>query len=174
MAAIAIVGSLLSGIMGFMGAMQQGEAQQNMANYQAAVAEQNRQIALQNANFERQHGEQQAQTEGMKTKANVGAITAEEAGSGLDITGGSKSDVIASAQKLGSFNEAIIRNDSARKAYDYETQAMQDEEQSRLYTFQGENAKSASTFNAFGSLLGSVGNVASKWYQYGGVNVMGG
>jgi hypothetical protein len=174
MAFVAILGTIISGVVGAMGAMQQGAAAQASANYQAAVAQQNRMIAEQNAHFEELHGEQQAQTQGLKDKAAMGSIVAGEGASGLDITTGSKKSVIDSTQKLSTFNEALIRNDSARKAYDFRAQAFNYEAQSRLFTFQGENARTASNFQAFGSLLGSAASVGQRWYQFGGApNIMG-
>lgn len=168
MGMLAIVGTLLSGVMGAIGAISSANAASASANYQAAVAAQNAQIAKQNAEFERKSGEQQAQTEGLKDKAQIGGIIADEGASGLDITTGSKKGVIGSQQKLATYNEEIIRNNSARKAYDYETQAFNYEAQQGLFKLQASSARTGGMLSAFGSLLGTAGSVGQKWYQYGG------
>jgi hypothetical protein len=53
---VALIGTLVSGVVGFVGQMQQASAQQDAAKYQAAVARNNQIIAQQNAGYAAQAG----------------------------------------------------------------------------------------------------------------------
>ena len=174
MAMIGMVGTLLSGVFGAIGAIAQANAQSNMASYQAQVAQQQAQIAEQNRRYELARGETQAQKQGLEARAQAGGILATQGASGLDTESGSASLVRESAFRLGTYNEALVRSDAARRAYDFQVQGWNDQAQSQLYSMQASSAKTAGMFGAMGSLLGTAGSVAGKWYQYGGApNVMG-
>ena len=168
MAMVALAATAIGGIVSAMGAMEQGQASANMQNYQAQVAQQNQQIALQQAGYEQRKGELQAQEQGIKTKANVGAILAQQGASGLDPTQGSASAVRASAEKLGGFNEQLVRADASRRAYDYQVGAFTDAAQARLYQFGAQQAPIGAMYTAAGDVFGAGGSVAGKWYQYQG------
>lgn len=152
-------GSILSAF----GAGQKGEAEAAMYNYKAGIAEMNRKIALQNADYERATGETQAQISGMKTRAQVGETAAAQASSGLDINRGSAADVRASETEIGQYNEAIIRGNAARRAFAYETEAAQDQAQSQLYKMSAESSKKAGGLGVLGSLLSGGTSVSDKW-----------
>jgi|SRR5215472_902504 len=168
MAFVALGLSLVSGVFSAMGAMQQANAQAAQANYQAQVAAQQKIIADQQASYETAKGETQAQQQGLEAKAKVGAVVAQEGASGLDVASGSPAAVKDSAFRLGTYNEQLVRADAERRAYDYKIQGWTAEQQSKLYSMEAESAKSGGQLAAIGSLLGSAGSVAGKWYQYGG------
>ena len=157
----AIAGSATSAL----GAAFTGSAQANMYNYQAAVANMNSQIAKQNADYEVALGEQRTQKVAMASQARTGTITAGAGASGLDINSGSKSEVIASSEKLGQYDEAIQRSDAARRAYGYEVEAADFTAQGALDTAAASTSKTAAEFNVAKSIIGGVGSVADKWYS---------
>src|SRR6266852_6470344 len=95
--AVAAGGSIFGGIAAY-----------NQGKYQAGVAEMNAQIAEQNANYERQIGEVQAQQSGMKTRAIVGSTIATQGASGLAVGSGSGERVVESEYNLGSEDQAVI------------------------------------------------------------------
>jgi|SRR5215469_7975330 len=168
MAMVAMGASLLGGVFGAMGAMEQGQAQSNMMTYQAQVAQANATIASQQAAYETKKGEVAAQEQGIKTKANVGAIVAQQGAGNLDVGSGSAADVSASAEKLGVYNESLARADAARKAYNYQVAAFGSSAQAGLDQFGAQQAITGSYFTAAGDLIGAGGSVAGKWYQYSG------
>src|SRR6266446_6811854 len=104
-------------IVGAIGSSYKGQAESNMYNYQAGVAQVNEQIAKQNAAYEKELGETQAQEAGMKTRAEMGQIKAAQGASGLDVNCCSAVDVQKSAQEVGTFNETMIRSNAAKRAY---------------------------------------------------------
>jgi hypothetical protein len=138
-----------------------------MYNYQAAVAQQNREINLQNADYARHKGEAEAQQRGLAEKAREGSIIAGLGASNLDVNSGSAKDVIQSQEELGSFNQSMIRSNAAKTAYGFEVSAAGNEAEGSALRASASNAETASEFRAASSILGGASSVASKWYQFG-------
>ena len=142
-----------------------GMAQSAAYSYQAGVANLNAQIARQNAAYELALGEQQAQAQGMKTRAQISLTRAAQGAGGLDVNTGTNVDVRASEAELGSYDQALIRNNAARRAYGQEVLATQATAQAGLDTLAAGTSRTSGFLSAFASLLGGGGNIASKWQQ---------
>lgn len=166
LAAISIGTTLAAGAVSAVGASYQASANANMANYQAAVARNNALIAQHNADYELERGEVEAQRQALKDKAERGQIVAAIGASGLDLSSGSAADVRTSSEKLGQYNQAIIRSDASRKSYAYLTQKMEQQAESQLYSAKAKYAKTAGEFGVASSLLGTAASVSDKWYKY--------
>jgi hypothetical protein len=171
--AVGLGGSAAGGLLGAFGSNYKGEAEANMFNYRAGVADLNRKIALQNADYERNAGEVSAQESGMRTRAQVGETAAAQASSGLDINRGSAAAVRTSETEIGQQNEAIIRANAARRAYGYEVEATQDQAQSQLYQMAAKTSKTSGGLSAFQSILSGGTSVADKWLKANQVGLFG-
>lgn len=158
--------SALSSIMG-------GKAKSASYKYQAGLAAINSQIAKQNADYERNVGEVEAQQSGLRTKAEIGATRAIEGASGLDVNSGSAARVQSSEREIGWNNQQIIRANSARRAYGYEVEAMNETAQGQLYKRAASQAKTAGILGAGATLLSTAGSVAGKWSQASTAGVFG-
>jgi len=158
---LAGAGSLISGASALFG----GQAQAGMYGYQSQVAQYNRAIALQNADYALATGEIQARNYGMGAAQRMGAIRAGEGASGIDVGSGSKADVQTSQQVVSDIDLAQIRNNAARKAYGYQVEATGDEAQAELYQRAAKTATTAGDIKALGSLVGGSTSVADKWLQ---------
>lgn len=165
MGMIGIVSSALSGVVGAIGSVMQGNAQSSMYAYQSQVAQMNKQIAEQNAEHARVTGEAQAQADAMKTKQQIGTTRAVIGASGVDVNTGSAADVQESELKIGQYQEGVIRSDAAKKAYNFKVEAANQEAQSNVYSMASSNAKSGGMMGAFTSILGAATSVSSKWSQ---------
>lgn len=163
--AVGIGASLVGGILSAQGASQQGDAQQQMYNYRAQVSRINADINRQNAAWARDKGETEGVMYGMKAAQRAGAIKVAQSGSGFDVNSGSNARVQESQSKISQLDQAQIRENASRIAYDYETKAIMDENQSGLDIMAGKHAKTASEYKAAESLIGTVSNVSSKWQQ---------
>lgn len=164
---IAIAATVIGAGVSAAGAMEQASATENMMNYQSAVAGINENINRQQATREVALGEEQAQQQGMKTRAELGGIIAEQGAGGLDVRSGTNALVQDSALSLGRFNESIVRNDASRRSYDYLVKGFSDEASSKLYAFGAEQAPIAGAFQAGGSVLGGAATTAKLAYQFG-------
>ena len=130
------------------------------------MPQQNQQIALQNATAAGQAGEAQAAQAEQKTRAEVGAIKASSAASGVDVNSGSALDVQSSASELGELNAITIRGNAAKQAYGYETQGTSFQNQANLDTSQAADATTAGEIGAGSTFLGGVGSAASNYGKY--------
>lgn len=143
--------SLAGGAASAIGAGSAATAQSSMYNYQAGVAQQNEQFAL-NA------GESQAAQQGMKTRAQVGQTIAAQGASGFRVGSGTNAGVVSSEQSLGQEEQTTVRSDAAQKAYGYAVQSSLDKSAAA-------NASEAGEIGIASSILGTVGSVSSKWMQ---------
>lgn len=148
------------------GAESSASAQKSQAEYQAQVAANNATIANQNAKLTSAAGEQSAANQGLKTRAEVGAIKAEQAASGIDVNTGSAVDVRSSAADLGQLNQLTLRSNAARQAYGYETEAAGFTGQSAADVAAGQNAVTAGGISAGSSVLGGLGSAGSNYAKW--------
>lgn len=160
--ATAVVGT---GIAGY-GAIQQGNAAQSAADYQAQVATNNATIADQNAKSAVAAGNAQAEQQRMKTNAIIGAQVAAQASSGLDTGSGSPLDVRTSTKELGELDVLTIRNNAARQAYGYQSQSNSFAAQSGLDLATGANAATAGQISSVSSILGGASSVGKKFADF--------
>jgi hypothetical protein len=165
----------------------------SIADYQAGVAKVNKQIAAGNADYARATGEVTAEAAGMKGKADLASMAVHQSASGIDINSGSSARVRTGMTEMTQYGEDMIRVNAAKQAYGFEVEAMQDDAQSKLYTYTGDvnRAQAANTTAAMGlaaqaipleqtayglagqagdigstaSLLGAAGTVSSQWMK---------
>lgn len=164
--AIGIAASVASAAVGAIGAMSQAQASSAAANYQAQVARVNQQIQTQNATYERQKGDVEAQQQDMKNKAMFGAQDAAMGASGFDLSSPSFLDTRESSRKLGRLDTLTTRNNAERRAHQFDVAAMNQGAQAELYTAQGKSSNLAGYIGAASSLIGGASSVATKWNAY--------
>lgn len=171
---------------------QQYDYQAQIDKYQAGVAEVNKRISEQNAAYSRDVGEVEAQAAGMKAAADRNEMLVTQGASGLDVNVGSSARVRESMIELGAHDQAVIRASAAKKAYGYEVEATMNEAQADVYRYtasmnevQADETRQAAQYTrttattigqqamgvaqeggnlgVTGSLVNTVGSVASKW-----------
>lgn len=173
--ALASIGATAAGAgVSAYGASQAGEASSKMFNYKAGVAQVNKQIAEQNADYAVRVGETKAQRSGMETRGRLGKIRSIQGASGLDVNKGSAQRVRDSAGDLGRYDASVIRSDAAKRAYGYDVEALGYESQSNLDVMSGDQASKAGKIGAISSILGGVSSVSSKWLQGSQSGIWGG
>ena len=155
-AALAPIGLALS----FASTAFQGIAGAQAASYQAAIAEQNQQVAKENANRTIQASQVEQQDRDLTARALLGEQVTEQAASGLTL--GSRSFRLArrSAQQLARKDALNIRQAGAVDAYNYRTQAAN-------FGMQADLARSSASSSLLGGFLGagtSLISGASKIY----------
>lgn len=148
----------VSAIVAVAGALEQGQAQANMADYQGQVARNNSTIANQNAQFALQSGNVQAADEGLKNRGIAGKIKANEAAGGVDVNSGSAVKVQSSQREVGLQDVQTIQSNALLRAYGYRSQATNFQAEAGLDQTEASSALEGSYFKAAGGLLGSAGN----------------
>jgi len=109
----------------------------------AQIAANNATIVKQNATFAGEEGEANAGAQGQKTRQTAGAQKAGMGASGIDIGVGSNANVEASTAMLGQLDMMNIRNNAARQAYGFDTQAVNYEDQAAIDESSAKNAVTA-------------------------------
>lgn len=162
---LSMASSAGGGILSAFGGIAEGKSQRQMYDYQAAVSRINADIDRQNAEWEINKGDIEGQQFGLKAGQQFGQIRTAQAASGLDVNTGSAKDVQDSQRKLTYMDEATIRSNAAKTAYDYTARAATDENQAKIYQTAGANAERAGYLKAASSIIGTAGSVSSKWLQ---------
>ncbi len=160
-ATIGTIASVAGTAFSVMGALQKGKSESQAAKYNAAVAENNKEMQLRNASLAGQEGEAAAQMEGMKTRARVAGIAADQGASGVRLNSGSDIDVRSSAASMGELSAINIRSNAARKAYGYQVDASNYQAQANLDKATAKNARTAGYIGALTALGSSAGK--SDW-----------
>jgi hypothetical protein len=151
-------------------ALQQGQATSDAASYQAKVAENNKIIADQNADYTIAAGERKAADVSMKGAENVAKVRNTMATSGVDVNSGSAVNVQQSAREVEKLDTETAMNNSQLQAYGYRTQATNFEAEAGLERMKASQAKTGAGYAAEGSelgadagLLSSASSLGSKW-----------
>jgi len=173
LAIASLAGSLISGGVGFMGAMQQGEAASGAAKYQAQVSRNNEITARNNAAYAAQSGAVRAQNQDLKNRAALGALEASQSASGIDLDSGSSEDVRAGARNIARLDTETLFNNALLQVRAAQSQGVNFGAQAGLEELEGRNAKSAAMTKGFGSLLGGATSFGDKWLRYQNVGVPG-
>lgn len=154
-----------SGLLGAAGAMQEGKASSEMYSYKAGMARYNANVARQNRDYELSAGEKDALKYGLAAKNRKGDIIAAQGASGLDVNSGTSVDVRTSQDYITKLDLDQIRQNAARRAYGYETQAYGEDLSAGMYERAGSDAKKGSKMKALASLVSGASSVSSKWSQ---------
>lgn len=151
------IGLLGGGVAGAVGSLQSGYASSAAAGYNAKVAQENAQLATQNAAWTGAEGEQAYGIAGLKATQQGGAIKTAQAANNIDINSMSARAVQKGQAQEGMLNEANIRSNAARQAYGFETQATSDLAQSALLKSQATQDIAAGFIGAGTSLAKAGG-----------------
>ena len=154
--------------LGAYGAYRQGQAQAAAYSYQAKVAEQNRQIALNNAAMERQTGLEEARRQRIATLQEIGKQEVSLAANGIDVGYGTSLDIIEDTSMLGELDALTIEYNSEKRARNYEIEANNFQNESNLAEFSARNAKAAGTIGAISGGLKTIGQLGTAAFSLGG------
>lgn len=158
-----IVAATASAVVGGVSAYQSGQAQQDAANYQAAVARNNAILAEQYAQAEIARGRVLEDAKRQESAQRMGAVRAAAGASGLDVDSGSPLSLQADTAMLGEFDAQTIRNNSERAAHGYRVQGMNYTAQAQLDRMAGENASRVGALGMWSSIIGGASSVSDRW-----------
>lgn len=148
------------------GAIAQGNAQREAAQYRAQVARNNAKMAEGDAQYVIQAGNLESYNQGMKNRSHLGTVKAAQAASGVSVNSGSAVDVRSSEAATGRQEQGNIEYNATRKAYGYRRQAQDDLATAALEERGGYNSQVAARSVAGSTVLGAAGSLASKWGSF--------
>jgi hypothetical protein len=152
-------------VMQAFGSIFSGEAERNMYNYKAGVAQANAKIFEQNAAIAYDVGERQAQYSGMRTAQEVGERRAATGEGNLSPTTGSPAQVRESEIGAGRITQQNIRYGAAQSAFGQQVKAFGEKATAGLDVTAGKTAMESGEIGAVSSLLSGASSVAGKWQQ---------
>lgn len=170
--------SLAAGALGAatsaVGAISSASAQSAAAKYQAQVARNNGIIANQNAEATTQAGQAAATATSLRSRALLGAVTASEGASGVDLNTGSSVEARETQREMGQLDTMTEGSNAALRAYGYRTQSANFDAQAGLDTATARNATTAGAIGAGGSLISGASSLGLKWAQLQNAGAVGG
>lgn len=158
---LALGGALAGGVMSTVSGIQNAQMQEEQANYMAAVEEQNRKLALRQAEAIDVQGNQERTSLRNSMLQTKGEARNAYAAGGVVLGSGSSADYeadIADAYDLDSRN---LEYDIASRKWKLQVEAANSASQASLYRAQASGYRSSRTTSLLGGLLGTAGNSAS-------------
>lgn len=141
---------------------QQAEGQKDMYEYQSKVAENNAKVAEYEALDAKQRGEYEAIQIERRTAQEKGALRVQQAAAGLDLNNGTVADLQDQVDFFGQQDKIIARNNADKAVWGARVQAGNARSESGMLRTAAGNIRPGEA--AALSLIGSAGQVASKWY----------
>lgn len=170
---IALAATAISAGVGAVGAIQQGQASADAANYQAGVARNNAIIAGQNKQYAVQAGAVKAQAQDLRNRETQGRVLAAQGASGIDTDSTTSTEVRQSAAEIGRLDTMTIMANAlltSRAAGVAESDA---QAQATLATQRAAQSETAGLIGAGSSILGGAASFADKWASYKAKGVEG-
>jgi len=158
-----LVGTAASSAFNVYNAVNQANAQADMANYNAAVARNNATMAEYQAQDAISRGNAAAEEHSRKVAALVGTQRNSMAARGLDISEGTPLDIVSDTETLGSIDQRTIKTNAEKEAWSARVQSGNYANQAGMYKLQAENTSPLMV--GAGSLLSGAASVADKWYR---------
>lgn len=152
--------ALTSAIVGAGTAVHQTNAQRKAANYQAAVAENNAQVAKWQATDALRRGRTDESLSRLETGQQLSAQMAQLAANGVDLNSASSLRQLTDTEFFGELDALTLRDNARNEAYGYETQ------QASLLA--QANGSRAAARNQRGGLAGTTSLLGSASRYYGG------
>lgn len=133
---------------------------------QQSIADSNAKISTLQAGQTIEAGDVEAQRLNLRTQAAVGATRARQGASGVAVNSGTNALVQNAEANAGAVDELTIRSNAARKAWGYQTQALQDTYQGKVASMTAKNqAEQTILTNGLGAVSGPLSIYANykKW-----------
>ena len=162
---IAAVGTLISvvgSIQQASAARAQGRAEQQAAEFQAAVARNNQILAERAAEDALARGQAEVAQEAERTKALVARQRVVQAGLGQTVDVGSALDLNIDAIAAGKLADLTIRNNAEREALGFRTQGLNFQSEAILLRLEGANVRAAAKARSTGFLFEAGGTLLTK------------
>lgn len=141
-------------------ARRAGEAQGELEDYNAQVAELQAQDAI-------ARGADEEQRFRAGVRGIIGAQRAGFAASNIDVGFGSPVDVVADAAYLGELDALTIRTNAGREAWGYRVQAFDHRAGADVARRTGQAQQTASRFSAAGTIIGTGSSLLEARYGFG-------
>lgn len=145
------------------GAYSKASGEQAGYQYQANVADNNKQIAGWQAADALQRGQTAVARHGTKVAQLRGAQRATLAARGVDLGEGSALDILSDTEFMGGVDANTIKDNAAKEAWGYRVQAVNASSNADLLRMRASNIDPGG--DAMSTFLTGAGGVAKTWYS---------
>lgn len=159
--AVMAAGAVMSAVAG----MQAAKVQRETGRANQAIAENNAVLAEQQAKDSAILASREQQKSAWRTRAKIGRQKAAIAANGLDMDIGTPLDILGETAMFGGAERSAIAADAARKAWGFESEALNYRNQGAQAAWAGKAGSKATILKSIGSGLSQGG---SAWANYGG------
>jgi hypothetical protein len=157
-----------STLLGAAGAVQQGQAAGAAGRYNQQIAEMNATLSDRRAKDAMERGAIAEQRKRQEVASIIGKQTVAMAANGVDLSFGSPLDTLTDTAVLGELDALTIRTNTAREAYDFKVQGVNQRAQGKLERMKGDAAETGGYLKAGGTILGGGGSAYGQYKGGGG------
>ena len=156
---MSVVGTAVSAVGTLVGA----KAQANAANAAAQQSENNKVIALRNAEDSRNRGVIAQQDQQLKTRARLGMQRNALSERSIEVSSGSALEILGDTAMTGKLDEMTTRANFEREAIGYQTQAYNFSADAAQQRMAAKNAMTAGVFGALGTVFDGAASYGNKY-----------
>lgn len=156
---------ILGAVTGAVGSIAEAGANKRQAEYNAAVANNNKIIAEREAKYAATVAAQQETEEVYKVRQALGEQVATQSASGLDVSTGSNALVTSSLRGMGLRSIRNVRDTARRDPYALQLQADQFGTDAKAYKAQAKASMLAGYLGAGGNLLAGASSVGNSFFD---------
>lgn len=160
-AVLAIAGTAVSTTMSMQAQQKQAQQQKASAEYQAKVAEQNQELAQEQAASVKRQGYDDAQRQRLKAAGIIGTQRAIAGASGITVDTGSNLDLTMETAEKGELDALAIQQQSLDKAHNIQIQGWNAGQQAQAYAWQADSIDP--TAGMVGTALGGLAKAGSNF-----------
>lgn len=141
---------------------QAAQANAAASYYQSQVAQNNKQIALQNAENAAQVGVEQTARKSMENAAKMGLVRTGIAASGVAANTGSAKNVQVGQRELGQLDAETVLSNAQQKVYGYKVQAANFQDQANLDIAGGQRQSNEAAYDSTAGYLKGASTLLSS------------
>lgn len=160
-AVLAIAGTAVSTTMSMQAQQKQAQQQKASAEYQAKVAEQNQELAQEQAASVKRQGYDDAQRQRLKAAGIIGTQRAIAGASGITVDTGSNLDLTMETAEKGELDALAIHQQSLDKSHNIQIQGWNAGQQAQAYAWQADSIDP--TAGMVGTALGGLAKAGSNF-----------
>ena len=160
-AVVAIAGTVAGTAMSMSAQQKQAQQQKASAEYQAKIAEQNQELAQEQAASVKRQGYDDAQRQRLKAAGIIGTQRAIAGASGVTVDTGSNLDLTMETAEKGELDALAIQQQSLDKAHNLQIQGWNSGQQAQAYAWQADNIDP--TAGIVGTALGGLAKAGSNF-----------
>lgn len=173
LAIASVVSTVVGTVSKAQGQKAAGKAQAENARFRAGVARNNKILADRASADATLRGESDARLQEQRTRQLIGRQRAILAANGIVVDQDSALDITEDTASIGAMDAETIRRNAAREALNFDAQGANFVAQSQLLENEGNSSASAGRRESFGTVLGGIGSVATKWKSFSDLGVSG-